>query len=134
MIDAPTGDAVPTRPNVILAVLCFSQLLLAIDVTIVAVANPSIGEALGIDDANLQWTITAYALTFGGFLLLGGRVADMFDRRCQSSPKRIPDKYVLSCQSHSISLPSRSIGFKCNWKTVQCFPPGVILLSVVHPN
>ncbi|MCU1396673.1 MAG: transporter [Ilumatobacteraceae bacterium] len=85
MTDALHDDASPhvpaARPTVVLAVLCFSQLLLAIDVTIVAVANPSIGAALGFDDASLQWTITAYALTFGGFLLLGGRVADLFDRR-----------------------------------------------------
>lgn len=80
-IEVSAEQAAPARPNVILAVLCFSQLLLAIDVTIVAVANPSIGEALRFDDANLQWTITAYALTFGGFLLLGGRIADLFDRR-----------------------------------------------------
>lgn len=64
-----------------LTVLCLSQLLLAIDVTIVAVANPSIGHALGFEHGSLQWTITAYALTYGGFLLLGGRVADLFDRR-----------------------------------------------------
>ena len=74
-------DVHPSRPTVVLLVLCMSQLLLAIDVTIVAVANPTIGKALGFDDASLQWTITAYALTYGGFLLLGGRVADLFDRR-----------------------------------------------------
>lgn len=81
MTDATTRDVPPSRPTVVLTVLCLSQLLLAIDVTIVAVANPSIGQALGFDNASLQWTITAYALTYGGFLLLGGRVADLFDRR-----------------------------------------------------
>lgn len=81
MTEAPTGVAQSSRPTVVLTVLCLSQLLLAIDVTIVAVANPTIGAALGFDDSSLQWTITAYALTYGGFLLLGGRVADLFDRR-----------------------------------------------------
>ncbi len=81
MTEATTRDAPPSRPTVVLTVLCLSQLLLAIDVTIVAVANPTIGHALGFADASLQWTITAYALTYGGFLLLGGRVADLFDRR-----------------------------------------------------
>ena len=81
MTEAPTGVAPSSRPTVVLTVLCLSQLLLAIDVTIVAVANPTIGAALGFDDSSLQWTITAYALTYGGFLLLGGRVADLFDRR-----------------------------------------------------
>ena len=81
MTETTTRDAPPCRPTVVLTVLCLSQLLLAIDVTIVAVANPSIGKALGFDSSSLQWTITAYALTYGGFLLLGGRVADLFDRR-----------------------------------------------------
>jgi EmrB/QacA subfamily drug resistance transporter len=77
-----TSGAVRVRhPNAILAVLCSSQLLLAVDVTIVAVANPSIGDNLGFTGGSLQWTLTAYALTFGGFLLLGGRMADLFGRR-----------------------------------------------------
>jgi EmrB/QacA subfamily drug resistance transporter len=76
------GPATPVRrPYVVLAVLCSSQLLLSIDVTIVAVANPSIETALGFTGASLQWTLTAYALTFGGFLLLGGRMADLYGRR-----------------------------------------------------
>jgi EmrB/QacA subfamily drug resistance transporter len=69
------------HPNAILAVLCSSQLLLAVDVTIVAVANPSIETGLGFTGGSLQWTLTAYALTYGGFLLLGGRMADLFGRR-----------------------------------------------------
>lgn len=76
------GGAAPARhANAILAVLCFSQLLLAVDVTIVAVANPSIETGLGFTGGSLQWTLTAYALTYGGFLLLGGRMADLFGRR-----------------------------------------------------
>jgi len=70
-----------TRLTVLLIVLCSAQLVLAVDVTVVNVANASIERALHFNAANLQWTITAYALTFGGFLLLGGRMADLFGRR-----------------------------------------------------
>jgi len=78
---APVVAAPPRRSGVILAVLCSAQIILAVDVTVVNVANASIERALGFTSANLQWTITAYALTFGGFLLLGGRMADLFGRR-----------------------------------------------------
>lgn len=79
--DARAGATRVNHPNAILAVLCSSQLLLSVDVTIVAVANPSIEKGLGFTAGSLQWTLTAYALTFGGFLLLGGRMADLFGRR-----------------------------------------------------
>ena len=65
----------------ILTILCCSELVLAIDVTIVTIANPDIEKALGFSAATLQWTLTAYALTFGGFLLLGGRLTDLYGRR-----------------------------------------------------
>ena len=52
-----------------------------LDVSIVNVALPSIGEALDFSRENLQWVISAYAITFGGFLLLGGRAADYLGRR-----------------------------------------------------
>src|SRR5438094_30299 len=52
-----------------------------LDVSIVNVALPTIAEKLHFSRANLQWVVTAYALTFGGFLLLGGRVADLLGRR-----------------------------------------------------
>jgi EmrB/QacA subfamily drug resistance transporter len=55
--------------------------VLAIDVTIVTIANPDIEKSLGFTAATLQWTLTAYALTFGGFLLLGGRLTDLYGRR-----------------------------------------------------
>jgi EmrB/QacA subfamily drug resistance transporter len=55
--------------------------MLGLDISIVFVANPSIEHALSFTPANLQWTVTAYALTFGGFLLLGGRIADLYGRR-----------------------------------------------------
>jgi MFS family permease len=65
----------------VLALLCTAQLLVVLDATIVNIALPSIQSDLGFSDANLQWVINAYVLTFGGLLLLGGRAADMFVRR-----------------------------------------------------
>jgi len=66
---------------VILALLALAQFMVVLDVSIVNVALPSISRALNFSPANLQWVVTAYALTFGGFLLLGGRAADLFGRR-----------------------------------------------------
>jgi EmrB/QacA subfamily drug resistance transporter len=65
-----------------LAVLAGAQFMVVLDATITNVALPSIQQALGFKtDAELQWVITAYALAFGGFLLLGGRLADLYGRR-----------------------------------------------------
>ena len=64
-----------------LAVLCASQFLLIMDFAIVNVALPSIQRSLGFSDADLAWVTSGYALTFGGFLLLAGRVADLTGRR-----------------------------------------------------
>lgn len=65
-----------------LAVLAAAQFIVILDATIVNVALPAIKEALGFaTEAQLQWVVTAYALVFGGFLLLGGRLADLFGRR-----------------------------------------------------
>src|SRR5436190_7593882 len=64
-----------------LALLCVVQFMVVLDIAIVNVALPSIQTDLGFSDADLQWVISAYALVFGGFLLLGGRAADMLGRR-----------------------------------------------------
>jgi EmrB/QacA subfamily drug resistance transporter len=64
-----------------LAIVCAAFFMTVLDVSIVNVALPSIGKALHFTEANLQWVITAYAITFGGFLLLGGRAADLLGRR-----------------------------------------------------
>lgn len=65
-----------------LAVLAAAQFMVVLDATIVNVALPAIQHALGFtSDSQLQWVVTAYALVFGGFLLLGGRLADLFGRR-----------------------------------------------------
>jgi len=64
-----------------LALLCAVQFMIVLDVAIVNVALPSIQTDLGFSQDNLQWVISAYALVFGGFLLLGGRLADILGRR-----------------------------------------------------
>jgi EmrB/QacA subfamily drug resistance transporter len=64
-----------------LLLICGGQFMLVLDVSIVNVALPTIQRHLHMTQANLQWIVTGYTLTFGGFLLLGGRAADMFGRR-----------------------------------------------------
>ncbi|HEY3018395.1 MAG TPA: DHA2 family efflux MFS transporter permease subunit [Gaiellaceae bacterium] len=64
-----------------LALLCVVQFMVVLDIAIVNVALPSIKVDLGFSQENLQWVISAYALVFGGFLLLGGRAADLLGRR-----------------------------------------------------
>jgi EmrB/QacA subfamily drug resistance transporter len=64
-----------------LAALCAAFFMVILDVAIVNVALPTIQEDLGFSQKNLQWVVSAYALTFGGLLLLGGRAADLLGRR-----------------------------------------------------
>ena len=64
-----------------LALLATVQFMVVLDIAIVNVALPSIQVDLGFTPENLQWVISAYALFFGGFLLLGGRAADLLGRR-----------------------------------------------------
>ena len=63
------------------ALLAVAFFMTVVDLTIVNVALPTIGRDLHFSETNLQWVVTAYALTFGGFLLLGGRAADLLGRR-----------------------------------------------------
>lgn len=66
---------------VLLALLALAQFMVVLDIAIVNVALPSIARELKFAPGDLQWVITAYTLTFGGFLLLGGRMADIYGRR-----------------------------------------------------
>jgi EmrB/QacA subfamily drug resistance transporter len=67
--------------NALLLVVCLGQFMVILDVSIVNVALPSIQDSLGFSDTGLQWVLNGYTLTFAGFLLLGGRAADLFGRR-----------------------------------------------------
>jgi EmrB/QacA subfamily drug resistance transporter len=69
------------RPGAALALLVTAQFMVILDVAIVNVALPTIGPALGFSQSALQWVVSAYAIVFGGTLLLGGRLADLLGRR-----------------------------------------------------
>ena len=69
------------RPGLALAVIATAQLMVVLDATIVNVALPRIQGALGFSGSGLEWVVNAYALTFGGLLLLGGRAGDILGRR-----------------------------------------------------
>ena len=74
------GGAPPHRWRAF-ALLAVAYFMTIVDLTIVNVALPTIGQKLHFSESNLQWVVTAYGLTFGGFLLLGGRAADLLGRR-----------------------------------------------------
>src|SRR5215208_3750094 len=74
-------DLSPRAKSMALALLALTQFVVVLDASIVNVALPSIGSALDFSQDNLSWVINAYTLTFGGFLLLGGRMADLLGRR-----------------------------------------------------
>ena len=69
------------NPWLTLVVVCFAQFMVVLDATVVNVALPSIQSDLDISDSSLQWIVNGYTLMFGGFLLLGGRMADLIGRR-----------------------------------------------------
>jgi EmrB/QacA subfamily drug resistance transporter len=70
-----------TNPWVVLVLVCLAQFMVVLDATIVNVAMPAIGRDLHLQETDLQWIVNAYALMFGGFLLLGGRAGDLIGRK-----------------------------------------------------
>src|SRR5690242_11216579 len=82
-----TGDDMDSQPTpdprrwLALVVLAAAQFMVVLDASIVNVALPSIKTDLNFSQENLQWVVNAYTLAFGGFLLLGGRAADLLGRR-----------------------------------------------------
>jgi EmrB/QacA subfamily drug resistance transporter len=80
----PVGALAPRLPrgsNAVLVLVCLAQFMVILDVSIVNVALPSIRSGLGFSTTGLQWVVNAYTITFGGFLMLGGRAADLLGRR-----------------------------------------------------
>ena len=71
----------PRRPGPALLAIATAQFMVALDTTIVNVALPRIQQALGFSGSGLEWVVNAYAVTFGGVLLIGGRAADLLGRR-----------------------------------------------------
>jgi EmrB/QacA subfamily drug resistance transporter len=76
-----TSQVRPAATTALLAVVCAAQFMVILDVAIVNVALPSIDDGLSFSTAGLQWVVNAYTLTFAGFLMLGGRAADLLGRR-----------------------------------------------------
>src|ERR1700730_7168539 len=80
-VAAPVRTDRTFNPWVVLTLVCMAQFMVILDATVVNVALPSIKHGLKFTDADLQWIVNGYTLTFGGFLLLGGRAGDLFGRR-----------------------------------------------------
>ncbi len=78
---APGIPRLSTRDKLVLFVLCAAQFMVALDFSVLNVALPGLGRDLGMNTSALQWAVTAFALPSGGFLLLFGRVGDLFGRR-----------------------------------------------------
>ncbi|MFE9415783.1 MFS transporter [Streptomyces griseofuscus] len=78
---APGIPRLSTRDKLVLFVLCAAQFMVALDFSVLNVALPDLGRDLGMNTSALQWAVTAFALPSGGFLLLFGRVGDLFGRR-----------------------------------------------------
>ena len=76
-----SAEASSRRRWLILALIGVAQLMVVLDATIVNIALPSAQNALGFSDESRQWVVTAYALSFGSLLLLGGRLGDVFGRK-----------------------------------------------------
>ncbi|MDQ6841503.1 MAG: MFS transporter, partial [Actinomycetota bacterium] len=80
-VPAPPERALRSRSGWLLTVCCVAQFMVILDLSIVNVALPSIQSSLGFSATELQWVIDAYAISFAGFLMLGGRAADHFGQR-----------------------------------------------------
>ncbi|MGW7285672.1 MFS transporter [Streptomyces sp. NPDC054847] len=83
-LPSPAGTAPPRldrRARLVLFVLCAAQFMVALDFSVLNVALPELGRDLGLGPSSLQWAVTAFALPSGGFLLLFGRIADLYGRR-----------------------------------------------------
>src|SRR5262245_46171306 len=81
LVAGPVASSGGPRLGLALLVLAIAQLMVVLDATIVNVALPHIQRALGFSGSGLEWVVNAYALTFGGLLLLGGRAGDLLGRR-----------------------------------------------------
>src|SRR5882724_3411397 len=76
-----TAQSARTSRWIALVVLCAGMLMIVLDQTIVNVALPSIQDDLGFSQSNLAWVVNAYLITFGGLLLLAGRLGDLIGRK-----------------------------------------------------
>src|SRR5436305_2840896 len=77
----PDRSRAKVNPWLVLVIACMAQFMVVLDITVVNIALPSMQRGLHFSPANLQWIVNGYTLVFGGFLLLGGRAADLFGRK-----------------------------------------------------
>ena len=82
-----TDSSISSKRWAILALVVVAQFMVILDVAVVNVALPAIESDLGFSQQSLQWVITAYAIVFGGALLLGGRLADLLGRGCSGAAR-----------------------------------------------
>ncbi|MFB7515137.1 MFS transporter [Streptomyces sp. NPDC056144] len=78
---SPSSSSLTGRTGLVLFVLCAAQFMVALDFSVLNVALPALGADLGLSQSALQWAVTAFALPSGGFLLLFGRVGDLYGRK-----------------------------------------------------
>jgi len=78
---SPPSSGRAANPWLVLVIACLAQFMVVLDITIVNIALPSVQRGLHFSASNLQWIVNGYTLVFGGFLLLGGRAADLLGRR-----------------------------------------------------
>jgi EmrB/QacA subfamily drug resistance transporter len=129
--DTTGGTGRPANRGAILAVACAAQFMVVLDVAIVNVALPSIQRDLGLARDALQWVIIAYGLMLGGFLLLGGRAADLLGRR-----RVLLGGLVLFTLASLLAGVSESAGFLIGARALQGFgaallPPAALSILAV---
>lgn len=113
MQNSPTDKKTPNH-WLILILVALAQFMVVLDVSIVNVALPSIQKTFNMSQTSLQWIVTVYTLTFGGFLLLGGRAADLYGRR----KIFLLGVVVFTCASLADGL-SRSGGMLITFRAIQ---------------
>ncbi len=130
--DYPTGR----RASWILVVCCIAQFMVILDLSIVNVALPSIQSSLNFSSADLQWVVDAYAITFAGFLMLGGRAADRLGQRrvfvAALALFGVASLIGGAAQSQEMLIVARAVqGFSCAFMAASSlaivtssFPPG----------
>ena len=114
--------------------VAIAQFMVVLDTAITNVALPTIKQQLHFTNSSLQWVITAYALTFGGFLLLGGRAADLFGRRrtLLSGMIAFTTFSLLIAVAHKLMLSRRLVAFVYSTDCIARFAGHVCRLNVAR--
>ncbi|WP_395945517.1 MFS transporter [Brevundimonas sp.] len=123
----PSGrDRAGAHPNIILAVILVSYVMIVLDISVVLTGLPKIQNELGFSANNLAWVQSAYTLTFGGFLLLGARAGDILGRRRMF----IVGLAVFTAASVAIGA-SRSAEWMLSWRAIQGLGSAILAPSTL---